>query len=92
MDFMNTVEELELKTSAFWKLSSIWNGRIPTEIATGEAIEMCAQLNNMTNYARPLSHCVDGLLQEIIKGEGTKAITTKILEFAPPIKKKARST
>jgi len=80
---MTQAQDLELKTKTYWLLSHIWNGRHQADVSTGEAIELCTIVLNWTSYFRPLSHCVDSLLQEIIKGEGNaRAQVTKIIPFA----------
>lgn len=87
---MTPAEELTFKTKAFWKLSWIWNGKAEPHVTTGEAIELCTMILQQTSNHRPLSYSAEALLEEIIKGEGNKAIHTKVIPFAKPIKKQKR--
>lgn len=69
---LTAVQELEQKTLAFWNLSQVWNQIHEVDVATGEAICVCTDILQMTNFTRPLSYAADRLLQEIIRGEGEK--------------------
>lgn len=82
---------LSTKTLIFWKLSQVWNGVRAVEVSTGDAIEICTTMKDMLGPQRPLKRSLGNLLQEIIDGEGKKSSETKVLPFAKPIKKKARS-
>lgn len=82
---------LATKTLIFWKLSQVWNGVRAVEVSTGDAIEICTTMEGILGPHRTLRRSVSCLLQEIIDGEGKKSSETKVLPFAKPIKKKARS-
>lgn len=91
MTEMTPVEELTQKTQAFWKLSQVWNGiKRDVEITTGEAIELCTIMQARTSIQRPLSYAIEALLEEIIMGEGNKALESKLLPFQKPVKKQRR--
>ncbi len=78
---MSIVEELNQKTLAYWKLSSIWNRRIQVDVETGTALEICSEVLETTNYHRPIAKRFDSLLDELIKGEGRILPPAKLLEF-----------
>lgn len=68
--FITVAQELQEKTLAYWNLSKVFNSQIEANVETGEAIEVCSTIMEMTNFTRPLSFYTDRLLQEIIRGEG----------------------
>lgn len=72
--FITTAQELEEKTLAYWNVAQVWNGRKPEEVQTGEAIEVCSTILEMTNFVRPLFHHTDKLLQDIIVGDTTQQV------------------
>ena len=78
--FITTAQELQEKTLAYWHLSKVWNGKEETLVETGNAIEVCSTILDMTNFVRPLFHRTDILLQEIIRGEPSqpKEVPAKI--------------
>lgn len=80
--FITAAQELEEKTRAFWNLSSVWNGKQNHQVETGEAIEVCSTILNMTNFTRPLSFVTDRLLSDIIRGEENPTrFETEVLPF-----------
>ena len=77
---LSTAEELKQKTLAYWKLSQIWNGKREVELPTEDAMKICAKIIDQTSATRPLYHCMNKVLEEIIAGTGKK-VESKILEF-----------
>ena len=80
---LNTVaQELQEKTLAYWNLSRTFNDQNQANIETGEAIEVCSTILEMTNFTRPLSFATDRLLIDIIRGEeSTYRQDSEVLPF-----------
>ena len=82
---LTIAEELKQKTLAYWKLSSIWNGRRNVNLATEDAMRICNKICEMTSPDRPLHYQTFYLKTEIIEGSGQKVPGAVILVL--PLKK-----
>lgn len=62
---------LQEKLDTYWDLSRMFNGHDPRgrEMPTFMAIQICNELLNQLNPARPLYHQVNRLLDDIVRGE-----------------------
>lgn len=69
----SVAQDLEEKTKAFWRVSSVWNSRSSEEILTGEAIVICTDNLKYSNIHRPIVRFTNKLLGELIQGEGSPA-------------------
>lgn len=69
---MHIVDELEMKTQAYWALSQVWNGRIERKVTTSQAINQCNGIMFQLNPYRPLSVSAWKLQEEIIQRPRTK--------------------
>lgn len=63
------VSDAEKMASKYWTISMQWNGRQEVTLGTEKAINLCREL--CCSYLK-VGELADNLLDEIIRGEGTK--------------------
>lgn len=80
--WLTVAQDLEDKTRRFWRVSSIWNGKIDVEMPACDAIEHCNSNLLHTNPGRQIARSTEVLLSELIKGSGSpRPSETKIIEL-----------
>lgn len=77
MSLMRICDELEIRTSMYWGISSAFHRRQDPCPTTGVALKVCGDAQSRLNPSRPLHKLYKQLNHAIIMGRGKKRKTPK---------------